>query len=662
MTILQSVGRAAAGLSALACVAPLALGGAERLIAEARLGAALAGLPGVTAGAVWLPGGGALRIADLAYRGPDWTVTIGRLTLPGAGVTSLGVVSPARALTSTVTAEDLQITGKRNRYAVSHLEVDGTFLTLAEIRSLLDASSPTPASDRFAKLTAAAVNARDVTVTAAHPEAAPATRRLTLQGVTMTDVTAGRVGSVTFGPVDAIETDAHGALSTTHVGRVEAQGVDLPLAAAMLDGSRPPGAALHRPVFTSMAATDLRIAPAADESFAIGSVSTGALKALPPLLPFDEIGRLLDLPAGRRTADDRKAVSRAVGDLLTNASLDHLEMRALSFADRSAKPGDVKLDRFVLDGLSGRGFGTTETDGLAVTTRDLDLKLGRFAMSGYDSGSFIEYLTAQLASAAPTPFDAHLLRAPGQGSLTMAGLTLSAPADGGKGNAAGGGRYAFDVPVVSFAARTGLDGEPVDTSLHLHVVYPIPVDATDSGLKTLAGLGLDRLDVGADYTAHLDQASRKLSLDGMTIEAARLGRLSLTGQMGRIPTGLLTATTDASRLAALQRVTLERAHVDFVDGGLVAKFLPVVAASSKTDPVLFKAALKTQIEVMVTQQLGPGPAGAGIVAALTRFLDDPRTLSADAVPSAGLSVADLAAMDSPKALVDALHLDVSAGP
>jgi hypothetical protein len=115
---------------------------------------------------------------------------------------------------------------------------------------------------------------------------------------------------------------------------------------------------------------------------------------------------------------------------------------------------------------------------------------------------------------------------------------------------------------------------------------------------------------------------------------------------------------DAARAAAVQHLKFRTLDLGIVNAGLAEKALPPIAASANTSVPLLKAELIGQASAAIAKALGAGPTTDQLTAAVTAFVNDPKSLDLGLKSDEGLDLQTLAASASPADLLP--HVTISA--
>lgn len=666
---LGSIARSGLRIGLLIGVSAAVLDVGAGAVATRRVASALRDLPGLEVAGVSVdPIGGRAEMRGLLLSRDGFTVAVGRTAF--SSPTGFSLVTPAWAQSATVTMDDVKVSAGHVVYRVPHLELRGTALTAGDLTAMLDLSGPMPMQARLARLTAAAIVAPSVIVETGAADAAAKPASATLHDVSLTDVAAGRIGILAAAGFDVADAGADAkAGAPIEAGRIWVTALDLPLALRILQGTRTDPAEAPRPLYAGASVEAVKVRKGDTVAITIGAMRSGALRGRPLMRSIADTVALSERPSYEATPAERAGLADAVIDSMMSASLDHLEVDDVAFKGEGNDHGSFSLDRVAIDGLGGLKLGALAIDGVSLSTPDADLTLGHAALVGFDETRLIEVLRVALLQSGMAGIGAGLastsLADPSRPSLAVNALRISVPTPNRSGNAADGTRGMVEVPNFSAGQGPVPGGKAINSRSEIRVIYDVPRHPTDPELKTLVDSGVDRLDIGADYSITYDPTSLRLSLDRVALDGQGLGSVTVGAVLGNVSAATMRAPRNMSDAELsrpnLGQITIESFTLSVVNRGLVEKALPRIAASAKTSVPLFKAELKTGAQVNLVQILGDTPAAKQLGDAVSTFIDDPRTFTLTAIVPNGLTVEALQkASGDPKALFGNLALQATA--
>lgn len=188
----------------------------------------------------------------------------------------------------------------------------------------------------------------------------------------------------------------------------------------------------------------------------------------------------------------------------------------------------------------------------------------------------------------------------------------------------------------------------------------VPAGIMDGEIKAfMDASGYENLVLDMNLDGTYDATSQNLELNNFTIDAAEMGTLNFSAQFGGIIAEMLQ---DADQIQGLMATaTLRGANLKFANNSIFEKGLDFAATmtGSSTDD------LKSQAPFVLGLGLGQinNPAFTKMVTeAVSKFLDDPKSLTVSVAPENPVPVAQIggAAMSSPQAIPDLLAVGVVA--
>ena len=246
------------------------------------------------------------------------------------------------------------------------------------------------------------------------------------------------------------------------------------------------------------------------------------------------------------------------------------------------------------------------------------------------------------------------------GSISWKGFEVSFPDKDTPASTPGGN--IVKVSIGSITGENAYDGDvPVKSSGKVeHVVVELPKGST--GAQQMAAFGIDKIDVGMTVAGSYDKNKKAYALDDYSLDAANAGSLALKALVGGIDPMVFTGDSK-TRLAGLMGADLSTLSINYADKGLFPKVIAFFATSQgKTVD-----ALKTEWSAMATQflplVLGGDPSSIKLATAIGKFIGDPKSLTITAKAKGGpVKATDLMSIKDPKALLQKIDLDATAGP
>lgn len=247
--------------------------------------------------------------------------------------------------------------------------------------------------------------------------------------------------------------------------------------------------------------------------------------------------------------------------------------------------------------------------------------------------------------------------------------------------------------------NVSIDGAEVFAMEQLHVEMDLPDDpnatmtfsgaaeairadlsrAEDPQAKAvLEQLGYSQLNGYFEMEGSWAPSDGRLTLAQMDVAFDEVGTLGLTFDLGGYTQQFLNAVREMQKtmaanpdgdnsqqglamLGLMQQLTFEGASISFVDDSLTSRLLEFFAKQQNTTPEQLANQAKAIVPFMMGQLNDP-ELTAAVTQAVTKFLDDPQSLTISAKPAAGVpfSVIMAGAMSSPQALPKQLGVTVTA--
>ena len=576
-----------------------------------------------------------------------------RACADGSPDASAPVIVPG-ALSKPAVATDVTITLGRVRIAIPRLEARGTDLTSQRLARLLDPSAALTLAERLQDLTAASLVASRVEISPTDQPGEP----VVLSDVALTDVTRGRVGSLSIATVSTGWHDAAGTGSMT-LGPVAATALDLPLGVSVAQAHRTDPSEAPRLLIGSLSTGSFALQVPDRSSVSVGNVTLAGLRARPPLRPYAELMPLLKRAEGPLAPEEKRQLGEAAADSAGSVALDHLAVESLVSAEAGGTDG-FKVGRVGLDDVSPARLGTWTADDLGLALDGTTVALKHFALHGPDETVLLSYLARSFASGDAAVDPAAMPRLPAQdGSMALVDLRIATPSQGAPGNDADGSRTEVTIPVAS--ASTGTDaGGTVTGAAQIAFDYVLPKPEVLPQTDLLRADGIDQLHAGLDWRVSVDQGARELRLGRFAVSAEKLGSLATTLTLGNLPASVPAGGGETAGEAAARNMTLREAGFTFANAGVVELVLPALAASANTSLPLFKAGLKTEAELEIGRLLGTSPTATRLVAAVDAFIDDPKTFTLRIEAPGGLTLGAIQDASDPTLLLDRLGIEATA--
>ena len=327
-----------------------------------------------------------------------------------------------------------------------------------------------------------------------------------------------------------------------------------------------------------------------------------------------------------------------------------------SYADASANGDDVTINE-----LKVTGEGDTMTIPAVVITGAAERDKGGFTAQSlsFDGGTLVtdkqtfKWETASIdgavvPSAEEIKAKAHMspFSKLAMSKLEVSGGDLAAP-------------VGIDDMAVTLAVEA--DGTPNQFTTNVNgIKLPPALFGDPQQAAVLAALGYtDGFSVSVAVDGGYEHTTDTLTLRTFTIDTADVGKLAIDGKFSGVPLSKLTDGNAAQDLTAKGK--LENFHVRFDNSGIVEKVLDMQAQQSgvkRGDIVTqFTGALPLLLNFVGNQGFQDK-----IATAVTAFLNDPKSITLSAAPSApvGFDAIMNAAQSAPQTVPDLVGADISA--
>ena len=223
---------------------------------------------------------------------------------------------------------------------------------------------------------------------------------------------------------------------------------------------------------------------------------------------------------------------------------------------------------------------------------------------------------------------------------------------------------------IVFEGMSGTwDGDPVTgggTSRFSARRIHVPGAVFQGGDNPLAMAGYDALELAIDGTSIATYSDEEVGFDlEMRLDGRDIGRLIVELGADGIPLALFGALdTEAPDPDALlpyaEGISLKRARFRFEDASLTARLLALMAEAENTDVASFVADGTQGLDAMLAGTLDPAHARQ-VSAALTAYLNEPKSITFALAPSQPVHFAQIMAMvQDPAALIELLQMSVTA--
>lgn len=624
---------------AAAPVVPVEVTGAlKKLALTAELDAirgAAAGLD-LKAGAIER-GNASLTIDRLHLREPDLALNIRHLQLHFAGPAA-GFLKTADAADGTtpeidqVTADGITLETGAFRVTIAHIELAGTALGKADLLAFFDTQSKTPAAARLAKINAAhvaiptlVIERKSAADTAAANKPASAIEKISFADIALDRVIAGRAGAASIISTSATLASAESGEMQAALGPTSLTGVDLAKTAALFATSQVPNQSER--LCDTIAITGVKVA--APQTKAELGIATVAIKAVTTHVPSAAAPK----PQAAQPPLPAPALLPAP-DSLDIGSVDFADLRFAATNGDAAWSG--RIGHGLLTQMQAQNVRQAGFDDFSVTSQGAKLTIGRLGWgSPSPAPQPLSPDTAQNLTADTIDLDLGARPAPAQlpshlhlGHFALANSALS---DG-----------------VPSRVQAALD----------HLSFDL-AEIKSGQFAALAGLGYGRLDLSSALDAHFDDRTQAFNLDALSFSGIDMGKLQMAGRFDQVTKGLFSAD-QAEMDSALLKVLLRHIELRLENQGLVQRYIAAAAKTAGISEGSMRETLIDRATSAVYAGLGHGPEADRIVAALAKFIAEPRTLRLAFTAPEGMGALDVIMSGDPSLLLQKMQIDAAA--
>lgn len=586
---------------------------------------------------------------------------------------------PALAQAPSVTLQDLRYSLGFVNIHIPRLDVRGSPLSQAELRTLLDPASPGNAVDRIQRLQAQSAEAPEVIV---EQDVGGARSRTVYRDVRISGLANGEFGEVTSASMAGETSDPKTGTVVYRNGLTRVEGLDVgQIARLIFDSSANPERTEMRPAYRSLSYQDMALRlPQEMGEITLARVTARGFKGRPGREPLDSsIRAMIDFferqkdarPNTRPSPQDMLVIGRFFeifgnfeygvmdmegfrGRVGAGAEAASFEIAAMRFSDQAQSPGlairDMRVEagpaRFVMAELEARDYGI----------RDMFRALADILQSGD-----------------PTAIERQWQRLiPKIGTLRIAGLDIVAPDPDARprGRQSGPQQPPAQAQTLRITAKSmelgfanQIDGVPTAMKLGAdELVIPLSANSRDENVRNMRAMGLTS--VNLSWLADLAWRQDRNVLD---ITALNLGikdqlSASISGRLGNVTREAFSTDTALAQVAWLS-ATAQQLKINVRNSGLIERFIETTARRDGKSPEALRREWGTIAAVGLPALLGSSDGARAISGAIARFLARPGAIEIEAAsrsPS-GVGVADaVMAMGDPQGLFDKLEIRASA--
>ncbi len=544
--------------------------------------------------------------------------------------TAAAPASPAGTMApGTATADGVVVTSGTTTIRIKHVEVAGSSLSEADLTALFATKDPKVLEAGLRKLDAASIVIPEVLVDSINGdhEVHAAQKDVLLANVRGGRAATGSAATATL----AVKDDKNETRVST--GATTFKGLDLAQIVHLATGPRTDDGDAPRPLC---------------DEIAIQTVTSGgaALKDGPPVTiatvrATGLKGRPLKTELGG--GNDAKADAAALNDIAHSFAADLIEANDFALAGPVSASTDglksLALKHVAASGLGDGRLARFELSGLAMEGNDK--QPGRLALASAD----IENVATNATSV------------PSIDRIDLRDFTVDVPTDDKDKS---GQRITVAVARAGYEAPGLVIGRlPAKATLSIeHATFDVPPDS--GAAPMLLAMGYKRLDLSSESRSRYDAAGQTLDLDRLSLAGVGMGTIDIKLDLAKVSEGIVSQN-DSVQKAAAAAVLVKSLDLTLHNDGLVDKAIGFKAA---VDGVSLE-----QERTNLTQLIDLGVVGFGlqdsakaqlVVAALHKFIAEPKTLHIALSSKDGLGADAAPLIGSPQALLDVLDVEASA--
>jgi hypothetical protein len=527
------------------------------------------------------------------------------------------------------------------RYRIRRIEFFGSTLSAADLRQIFDASDPKPLPDRLR-----AVNAERIVVPeiVAEVKAATLNETVTYRNLVLSGVNAGRVANASAQTISFEVTGGDAGKISGDFGALNAHNIDLVLAGRITASTRDPNeqkALLYESLSLDGGGF---VVPKENLEITFGRISGSNIKARPFSTPLSALPTQ-DGPVQVMTPEQKRLMAGFGADILDGFDIGTFEIRDIGFKGLSdAKAFNGHLDRLTLAGLgdakveeySFAGFSTSTSDGVHVD-------LGNLAFRGFDMTATSARLRTAASDIAQPLEDAKPREfMPNLREFSLSGFEYRGAGSGGGAIVAGAGRgNSVRIGKIEMHSSDVYEGIPTALTARLDgLSFDVSPTSSDDSLRTIAGLGYSRVDMGSRLDVAWKQSAQELAVNEVSLAAAGMGNLKLKGALTNVSKDLFAPEPAVAQAAALSAL-VKNVDLAVADQGLLNRMIANEAKRSSRTPEAVRSEWVTAAGIGIPGALGDAPGGRTLGAAVSKFIAKPTTLHITANAPNGIGAAEI---------------------
>jgi hypothetical protein len=550
--------------------------------------------------------------------------------------------TPANAQTPSASIDNVTIDAGFAIYRIKHIDVFGSAMSAADLRQLFDVNDPKPLPDRLRALSADRIVAPEIVaeVTAGTPN-----QTVTYRNFVLTGVSAGHVTDASAQTISMTLTDDNSGKVSGDFGALAAHNIDLILAGRISAGSRSDANEAKGLLYESFSLDGGGfVAQKANVEITFGRISGSNVKARPFSTPLSALPKDNGQPQ-LMTPAQKRMMAGFGADLLDSFDIGNFEIRDVGVKGISdTKPFNAHLDRVTLADLGDAKIGEFSFAGFSTSTSDgIRVSFANVAFRGFDmSATRARLRIAATDIAQPLEEAKPRQLMPSLREFSLSGFEYRGAASGGA-IVAGAGRGGNSVRIGKIETRGTEPYEGIPTALTASLEglsFDVSQTSPDDNLRTIAGLGYSRVDVGSRMDVAWRQSAQELAVNEVSLAAAGMGALKLKGSLTNVSKDLFAPEPAVAQAAALSAL-LKNVDITVTDQGLLNRMIANEAKRSSRTPDAVRSEWVTAAGVGIPAALGDAPAGRTLGSAMSRFIAKPNLLHISASAPNGIGAAEI---------------------
>ena len=610
----------------------------------------------------------ALAVGASGVGAPTWTNV--DVPLGAADSIRVGAIQPgpglwgaAFAAAGTVTLNDVTIDLSGVTYSFPAAAFTGLNVSQSDLAALFDKNATEPLSARLARLSAKEFTIPELTVS---QRVGPESRKTVYRDVNARDIVNGRIASLTTATATVEVTGRPTGPVTGTLGRFTLNDFDSVQAARLYDAKADAQPTAMTRIYGAFALEDMVLNDAKGPQVRVARIAGKDFSARPTKESWSETMALLGANADKMDKAppvDRARIVSSLADLLGAFQIGSMEATGLEVCDANAKEqGGGRIARIAYTGASGEKPTDLRVEDLEIAADNGRVRIGLIGFTGFSFQSTLDGL--KILSDKPLkdidPADMRAL-VPTVGTMRFSGLDFDVP-NTRETKEPKPENIRFTVKDIEVTADKPVNGVPTDLRMAVrNMVFPVPPDTSENGLKDLAAMGYKVLDLSLLTAASWNEPGNELVVREVSLSGADMGSATLRGVLGSVSKDVFNSDSTVA-LVALVGATAKTLDLTIENKGLFERAMAEAAKKQKRTPDDLRREYGMAAAVAVPAILGSSPSARNLGQAIARFVAKPGRLfiSAKTKDPVGLGIADVAAIGEPAAILDKLDVTATA--